>query len=284
MAATVFTWRDLTFTTGEDAAYRLVSVEGWEQLPPARYEKQNRTRGHGTHPSPLYAEERVVTLEGRCHSETDRDGLLRALRAAAVSYGFGDSTEPLTGVDAGLTLSAGAQVLRCDPVRGADGWGIGRFGWIVQFRCPDPLRYGIPATSSTGLPTAGGGLVYPLDYPLDYGSAGDPGQITLTNSGDAAAPVAFTVTGPLPQGFEVTTGQYGVTYPVATPDDQVLAFDTATGTVLLEGTASRRQQLTRADWFTVPPQSTITLQFTSLGGAYDPGALLTVVDFRPAYW
>jgi hypothetical protein len=53
---------------------------------------------------------------------------------------------------------------------------------------------------------------------------------------------------------------------------ETLTIDTGEGTIVAEGTADRRGNLTVADWIQVPPLSTITLQFTSLGGAYDPAA------------
>jgi hypothetical protein len=55
--------------------------------------------------------------------------------------------------------------------------------FALQWKCPDPLRYGVAqAPVSTGSAHVGGGLVYPLVYPLTYGTAGTPGQVTLTNT------------------------------------------------------------------------------------------------------
>lgn len=282
MQPTSVVWRDLTFATGTDAAYRITGIEGWEGRPSPRYDKQSRTRSHGAHSSPVWADERIVTIEGRCWSEAERDSLFDALDRR---FSLDGGEEPLTVSVAARTLTAAAQVLRYDPVIGGGDWGIGRFGWVAQWRCPDPLRYGpVQPTVSTGLPTSGGGLAYPLTYPLSYGSAGTPGQIVLTNSGTAPAPIVFTVTGSLPQGFELSAGGKRLVYPVAVPAGQVLTIDTAAGTVVAEGTADRRGNLTVADWMQVPPGSSLTVQFTSLGGTYDAAATLSVAEPRSAYW
>lgn len=282
MQPTTITWRDLTLATGWDADYRLTALEGWEGRPPSRYEKQNRSRAHGAHSSPVWADERIVTVEGRTWTETERDVLFAELDAR---FTFDGGEEPLTVSVAGRTLTAGAQLLRFDPAIVRGEWGIGRFGWVAQWRCPDPLRYTLPGTAlATGLPTDGGGLSYPLGYGLDYGAAGDPGRIVITNPGTAPAPVMFQVTGPLDGGFELSTitGQR-LTYPVPVPAGEVISIDTATGAVLAQGTADRRSNLTHADWIQVPAGSSTTVQFTSLG-AYHADALLTVPEPRGAYW
>lgn len=278
--ATSIAWRELSL--GAASGHKIVSVEGWESLPPPRYDKINRARGHGTHPSPVWADERIVTVTGTCHSIGDRDRLLHELRRDMT---FGSGEEPLAITLAGRTLTAAAQLLRCDPAVAAGSWNVGLIGWVAQWRCPDPLRYGPEqAPVSTGLPTPGGGLAYPLTYPLDYGSAGVTGRITLVNDGTADAPIPLQVVGGLPEGWEVSAVGQRLRYPTPVPARQVIDVDTGAGTVLAEGTADRRGELTVADWLRVPAKSSLTLQFTSLGGAYDPAARLTVPGFREAYW
>lgn len=282
MNPTSAAWRGLTLGAGTE--FRLREVEGWEELPGPRYDKQPRARGHGVHPSRVWADERVVTLTGYCWTDTQRDALLEQLQAGLV-FG-GEDLEPLTITVAGRTLTCSAQILAARAVLARGEWGLGRFGWVAQWRCPDPIRYGTPGPSlSTGLPTAGGGLTYPLAYPLDYGAAGVTGQVTVVNGGTAPAPIAFRVTGGLPSGFEVSADTGGrLVYVEAVPAGQTLHADTGAGTLLAEGTSERRGNLTVADWPQVPAKGSLTLQFTSLGGAYDPAASLTVPEPRAAYW
>jgi hypothetical protein len=280
---TTVTWRDLTLTTGAEQPYRITALDGWESRPAPRYEKTARARAHGAHPSPIWSDERLVTVEGFTHDEAARDALLHALQAAARYSADPDDAHPLTVALAGRTLTAAAQVLRFDPVLTRGEWGIGRFGWVIQWRCPDPLRYGPARVATTGLPTSGGGLTYPLTYPLGYGELGDPGQVALTNEGTADAPIVFDVTGPLEHGFDLSAGGQRITYPLPVPAGQTVTVDTGAGTALVEGTSSRRAALTAADWLHVPAGTALTVQFTSLGGAYDPAASLTA-RWSAAYW
>lgn len=286
LAATSGLWRDLPFGAGTD--YRMLVLEGWEELPPSRYEKKPRTQGHGSHPSRVWADERTVTVEGWCWTAAERDAQLLAWQRRMT---FGGAEEPLTLTVAGRTLTVLAQLTTARPMLVRGEWGVGRFGWLVQWRCPDPRRYGTTRTASTGLPTSGGGLAFPLFATgfLDFGILGDTGQVTVYHYGTADAPLLLAVRGELPEGFEISAAGLALTYPVQVPSGQVIAIDTGDGTVLVEGTASRRGNLTRADFFTLPPAapdgspSTLTLQFTSLGGTYDPAAQLelTVAD---TYW
>jgi hypothetical protein len=278
--ATSVVWRDLTLATGDSQPYRILTVEGWEQLPEPRYDKQPRSRGHGAHPAPVWSDERVVTVEGFTHDEDRRDALLWALQEGAT---FDGGEEPLTVTLAGRTLTAGAQLLAARPVLTRGEWGIGRFGWLLQWRCPDPLRYAAPVTVSTGLPSSGGGLAYDLAYPLDYGALGGTGQLALSNPGTAPAPIRFDVTGPLPGGFELAATGQRLVYPYAVPDGQTLTIDTATGSVVVEGTADRRANLTQADWMQVPRRSTLTVQFTNLSADYNDVAR-AAATVRGAYW
>jgi hypothetical protein len=282
LSKTSLTWNDLTIGAG--TPYRMLTLEGWEELPASRYDKQTRTNAHGAHPTPVYSDERIVGVEGYCWTGDDRDQLLADLRAYVTFDDDPDEdTEPLAVTVAGKTLTAGAQLIAAVPKLTRGEWGVGKFGWLLQWRCPDPRRYGAPQTASTGLPTAGGGLAYPLAYPLDYGPVGVTGRITLTNPGSAAAPILLAVTGGHDVGFEVSAVETGqrLTYPVPVPAGQVIELDTADGSVLVEGTASRRGNLSHADWMLVPRRDpktgvdgVLTLQYTSLGGIPDPNASL----------
>jgi len=276
--ATAVRWRDLTLATGADQLYRITSLEGWEDRPDARYDKQVRSRGHGTHSAPMWADERIVTVEGFSDSPERRDELLWGLQSAAA---FDALEAPLTVTHAGRTLTAGAQLLAARVVRRQ--WGIGRFGWLLQWRCPDPLRYGDAVSVSTGLPSPGGGLAYDLTYNLDYGVLGALGQLQLSNPGTAPASIRFDVTGSLQGGFELSAGGQRLVYPYAVQFGQTLTIDTADGSVVVEGTADRRANMTVADWMQVPAQSTLTVQFTGLAPLFEPTASLTAT-VRGAYW
>lgn len=268
---------DLNF----DAGFQVDSVTGWDDLPEITSYDQPRARGHGDHTGDQFARSRIVTASGNILSQDALKAVTLALLTASTVT---STVSDLTITTFGRTLTSGARLIqRSLPV--VAGYGSGYAPFALQWKCPDPLRYDVAQTAGPiGLPTPGGGLTYPLAYPLDYGAAAIPGLLTLSNTGTADTSVLFTVTGPLPSGFEVSSmdGQR-LTYPDALFAGEVLTLDTASGAVLLGGTADRRNSLTVADWMQVPAGGSLTVRFTSLGGAYDPAATLTAT-IRPAYW
>lgn len=282
--ANAVVWRDLTLSRA--TGHRIVSIEGWESLPPNRYDKIPRARGHGAHPSPVWADERLITVTGTSYSVADRDQLLLNLMRR---MSLDEREEPLAITTAGRTLTAAAQLLRADPVISAGSWNVGLIKWVAQWRCTDPLRYGPEQSLDTGLPTSGGGLSWPAfggaGGTLDWGTPGVTGQLTLTNPGTAAAAIVLDVqagsANGLQKGWEVSAAGKRLTYPAAVPPGQLIEVDTGAGSVLAERTADRRGELTRADWLLIPAAipatgrpGSLTLQFTSLGGPYDPGTRL----------
>src|SRR5690606_21188018 len=58
---------------------------------------------------------------------------------------------------------------------------IGRY--TLQVIAYDPLKYGPEVTVSTGLPSLTGGLEFPIVFPIDFNTSGDPGRLTLPNVG-----------------------------------------------------------------------------------------------------
>lgn len=273
-------WRGQTL--GGDSPFRIQSIDGWEDLPPGRSSDEPRSRSHGEHRGQYLAGGRTVTVKGVIVDPGLAAGSVLALQAATPF--MADTLDELTITMYGRTLTAFARVERRNLPQDL-GYGVGVSSWALQWHAPDPLRYGpLQAPMSTGLPTAGGGVTYPLGPTWTYGDPGDPGRITLTNPGTAPAPIFMEVTGGLPFGFEVSAAGQRDVYPVEVPAGQVVSIDTGTGAVLAEGTADRRTNLTVADWPHVPPGSSLTLQFASLGGAFDPAARLAVPAPRGAYW
>ena len=277
MSDTEITWAGLTL--GGDGPYIVDKVEGWDELPDIGSLDSPRVRGHGDHVGGQFGRSRIVTVEGKVADLEARDTLVRALQAATV---VSSVVEDLSVDMFGQRLTAGARVARRAVTTGLN-YSVGEVPFALQWRCPDPLRYGDAVTATTGLPTAGGGLAYPLAYPLDYGQPGNPGQLTLPNAGTADTPVRFDVTGPLPAGFELSSAAGRLVYPLAVPAGQTVTIDTATGSVVVEGTADRRMYLTYTDWMQVPAGGSLMVQFTSLSTDYDPAATVTAT-VREAHW
>jgi hypothetical protein len=275
-------WKGITLG-GDNSSYLVTDMTGWDELPGLTDLSTARVRGHGDYLGDQFSQSRTVTVTGTIVDDPSvRNALATALQDATLVT---SALDTLTITVFGRQLSADARITRRSVTAGPM-YGVGVVPFALQWKCPDPLRYGPPQPSvSTGLPTSGGGLVYPLVYPLSYGAAGTPGQVTLTNTGTAPAPFVATVTGSLPNGFQVSSGTgQRIRYETTVPSGETLTIDTGEGTIVAQGTADRRGNLTIADWIQVPPLSSITLQFSSLGGSYDPTAMLTVPAFQSASW
>jgi hypothetical protein len=277
VADTEVTWRGLTL--GGDSDYIVNDISGWEDMPELLSYSEGRARGHGEHVGDLYARGRTVTVSGKIADVSSRNELARALQAVTV---VSSDVEDLNVDTLGILLTAGARVVQRALPLGMN-YSVGEIPFAIQWRCPDPLRYGPDQYTSTGLAVSGGGLTYPLAYPLSYGVSGSPGRMTLINDGTADAPIRFGVTGPLLGGFELSSEGRRLTYLAAVPAGQIVEIDTGTGKVVVEDTADRRTNLIYADWLVVPAGGSLTVQFTSLNGVYDAAAL-AVAGWRSASW
>lgn len=252
--------------------------EGWSGSPDVRVESVERTRADGSFDDQHFYGARLVTLSGRAWFPTPE-----ALRGGQRRFSglLGSRAATLTVDDGVGVLSAGVRL--AGPVRARLTSPL-LLDFQLSLLAPDPRKYAAQQVASTGLPVSSGGLVFPLVFPLDFGAAGTTGRVTLDNPGTADTWPAFTVTGPLPSGFELTRVETGqrLRYTGALAAGQPVVLDASTGAVLLEGTADRRQLLTAYDWFAVPAGGVATVQFSSLGSS-DPAASLEA-RFRPAYW
>ncbi|ROO82573.1 tail protein [Actinocorallia herbida] len=112
----------------------------------------------------------------------------------------------------------------------------------VALLCPDPRKYSItPASATIAVLPSTGGLAPPWTPPVLLPEIPvGPSQALLTNLGDYYSPPVITLRGP---GSDLsihnlTTGQYLAFEQVLGSSDW-LQIDTASGTVLLNGTAVR---------------------------------------------
>lgn len=146
------------------------------------------------------------------------------------------------------------------------------FDWQLSMVAADPDKYLPPVSGSTGLPTSSGGLDYAasgtgLSYPLDYGTVGSNGLVTLTNSGTDDAWPVFTLTGPTDgatlSGVSIvntSTGEtLGFTQTLVTGDRLVITTNPHNRAVKLNDVPYRRF-LVPAQFFSVPPGSSVAVQ------------------------
>jgi hypothetical protein len=289
LSQSVIVWRAITLYGRVGLGrFTFATLEGWEDLPDPRQASELRAQDHGRFDAEVFSEARHVLVAGQCGTPAERDTMLAELKA---SFNFSAKTLlPLRITHAGQTLTADARLLRFKPIPIA--WGAGFFGWVAEWVCPDPLRYGdLIAPAPVGFPQAGGGLRFPLftngstvtGY-LDFGPPGTTGRITLTNTGTADAWPQFTASGPTPvEGFDIVCVETGerLRFAAAVSAGSTLVLDSATGRVLLNGDADQSGFLTVAEWASIPPGASRTFMFLSRG-------VLTAASFtatiRPPSW
>lgn len=163
---------------------------------------------------------------------------------------------------------------------------------VLQLKAPDPVLYEYGAPLSTGFPAPAGGLQFPLytdgagadlGY-LDYGPPSPTGRLTLTNRGTADVYPPYTITGPIPPaGFEIlrvgTADRLRFESTVAAGSSLVL--DSATGDVVIDGSADRGGALTWRDWWAIPALSSVEIALVPLG--ITTAAQLSVPDLS-GWW
>lgn len=281
------TWTSPTGSTlllSHEGPYMVANITGWEESPSPRVDDVARANAHGSHDSPVWAGARNPVVEGYCYSPEDRNTLLAGLQSG-IHLGGEDTPGTITVTFAGRTLSAAGRVLRCGAT--LRNWGVGHFGWQVEWWCPDPRRYGPTQTASTSPSIDVGGMAFPLfgaSSLLDFGGLSSPGRITLDNPGSADTWPAFVVTGPQPGGIELVelvTGRR-IRWERSIPAGVTVALDARTGAVSYDGIDGYDGYLTSRQWWPIPPGSSRTVQLNPLGTP-DPTALLEAT-WSPAHW
>jgi len=259
----------------QGTTWYLTKIEGWHDAPLPRLSMSARAGEHGAFDGPAYLEPRVITIEGVAVC-ADRISAWRARDIAASVLGdasLGLSTLVVT--QAGY-LTRQAEVRRSGDIKTAP-MAANAFRWSIVLVAPNPRRYSDTlSTQSVGLPQgSGSGLVFPLLFPLDFGSAQAGGDMTLTNAGTMATWPTWEILGPLdgPIITAVASGEQLLFDPTLTvPDGETLIIDTDAKTVLLSG-INVRDRLFTAGWFHLDPGDT-QVRFQSTAGS-DPDAQLT---------
>ncbi len=255
--------------------WRIRKLDGWHGAPSVRASLTERPGEHGSFDGPAYLEPRTLTVEGIATSV----GYASAARARdIVASVCGD---PSLGLSPLVVYKSGQPTMRM-LVRRADETKTEFaspliFRWSMMLIAPDPRRYSAAENSqAVGLPQAGsGGLVFPLVFPLTFGSGASGGEMTLTNAGTLATWPTWTITGPVtgPRIVNTSTNEKLEFDPTfALTGGQTLVVDTAAKTVIQSG-VSRRDRLFSAQWFRLEPGST-GIRFSAIS-AFDAATSLT---------
>lgn len=140
--------------------------------------------------------------------------------------------------------------------------------WKLELYAPDPRMYGQKRFAQITDGSVSGGLDFPINYPLDFGGPIIPEAVVLYNNGNAHSWPEFKVTGDYFSGFEITDGLNSVLRYEGTVTTQApVTIDTGRGVVLQNGVDNSRL-LSRRDWFSIPPGSSIAPRFYPIQDAF----------------
>lgn len=251
--------------------------------PEGRITTEDYTSGHGSYVEAQYLKARTVSIEGTLYCPPNDLTFWDALKG---NFFPQPDARPLYFKLPGREQ----QVVFGKPLGGIKGdvqagIGMGVIPFQVQIACEDPRIYAsTPQAPSTTLPVSSGGRAYPRTYPVAYGSSGSGGSLQVINNGnfrDGAAAVLRVSNNTLNPRIElIGTGKF-LKVNIQLFDGDTLDIDLQYRTILLNGTASRRNALTSdSTWFLIPPGSQ---QLNFRADAYSATSTLSIPTFRSAW-
>lgn len=255
------------------------AIEGLEDIPSFRRDKTSRPLSHGSFLENGFSDPRIITLTG--HAIAMNPQLLHSLRSSLAQhlntgefrqfkFDFSGGTRYVTGsCDSGLSWT-----------QELDHYAK----WKFDIYCPDPRLYSRWNTQrmSSG-DTYREGLEYSLSYPLEYSrDLPEPKTPKLTNRGNSPAYPVFEMdanTG----GFFIKNGAgKGITYSASTYKGQKVVIDTFTGNATVGG-SDRSYNLTKRDWFTIPPGGTLAPELDIVASPDVEASLFMEVKYRDTW-
>lgn len=278
----VITLDDAIFGIEVDGvAWLFDTLDGWTLGGGVETSFTPRPGAHGDFDGPVYRRSRVITLGGVCIAQS-----LDLAEEAAESL----ASLVADGRMGTLSVSSATRDRRVN-VRLSDtpqaSWmGPNAFRWQLQFTAPDPRKYGLDTVTSTSLPDlTGGGIVFPISGGIFDFHADDvaSGSVSFYNAGTAPTEPLLTVTGPLASGFEVTHVETGRRLRYEATVGSPIVLDSASGRVTTDG-QDRAAYLAVREWFSIPPRSSATFRFSTLGTETAASDASLRLDVAPAYF
>jgi hypothetical protein len=235
-------WAGLLMGPGTPYQIDSAGLTGWEDIPDFDTSDADRPTAHGAWPGSRYAKPRKVSGQMWVLPASPGDATLTTVRALRKALSLADEERWLTVRLHGELLTVRARVsqrvLPVDRVYALQGVAHGS----VQWQADDPRRYGAnEQTLDSSPPEPETGLTFPLAFPLDFGQATSTGDVSGENTGSAPTQPVLTFTGPCtnPTVTERVSGKR-LRYVITLTAGDQLQVDTMAGTVMLNGTASRR--------------------------------------------
>lgn len=276
------------------AAYRSLASPGffftdlgdWHAVPDSKSEIRERPQADGAYEIETdWRQSLAYSVKGLYVGASHLDAQM-AKRTLKLACAKGRRvTVAVTDVDGRFTRVSSVRSFVPD-----DDHGRRSFTFTLDLVAFDPLMYGDPVTLSTGVPVAGGGLVWPLGSSStaywDWGADGTSGRVTLPNDGTAGTWPTVTATGGLSGGFVATAVQgetvRSVRFERVIPDGSLVSINFRTGRAWIDAPGNDVSGfITVGDFFQVPAGESLTIQFAPLGVV--TGSPLFTATCSPAF-
>jgi hypothetical protein len=234
------------------------ALTGWDDGVNSRRDATVRPVSAGDFTEPYTFSSRLISLSGAAVA-TSR-GELQRMRDQFVSL-LGESEYAEIRVETTASVRYAVVGLENSPsfVQQLDNVAYFR----LELYAPDPHIYGAERIVTIGATVeAGGGLSYPLQYPLNYNVQNlydfSPG---MTNNGNATAWPRFKVTGDYYSGFTLTDGKdRRVTYNGIVTRNSPVEIDMKKGTAMQNG-VDKSTLLSSRQWINILAGETIKPEF-----------------------
>jgi hypothetical protein len=271
-------YNGLSFGPGTNV--QLLQIDGFEDGASVTASDTQRPRDHGEFFSNDFAGGRIVTLKMLVLDSGAGDffSTVDAVKAATVPQAV-----PLPLV---ITLPSGrSRQLLCRPRRRTfpvDPNYSFRYGLsTVEFHANDPRWYDTTLQSVTLLPpAAGGGLTFPVTFPLSFGGGSVGNSATVTNAGNFGTRPVVTITGPCSTPSLQNGSGATLSFNLTLAAGDQLVVDFGARTAVLNGTANEYPTVVQpVTWFELPAGSS-TIRFSVASSSAGCQAAWT---FRNAY-
>jgi len=242
---------------GGESAYSVSQIDGLIDMPDIVTGDQSRLRRHGLRAGDDFLSGRPIQLTVEVYG-ADEGTFNTAMEAIKLALRPGQPEAPLVmqlpGVAGGAKVQVNVRPRRFKVAVGRDFY-YRIPNIVVEFYSTDPRLFAnaIGSDSAT-LPTAGGGLSFNASPDFSFGATSIGGELNLTNDGNFQTPVVFRIDGPVQTPRLIHNGlDKELKINLNLLAGEFLVVDSASRSVLLNGTASRYPALVVSEWFDLEP-------------------------------
>jgi hypothetical protein len=266
---------------GASADGYLVDLPGWYDTAEVRQRNTPRNDAHGDFDQePVYDDSLYFSIVGKIIAPgnpaamfTLRDTLMQLKQ---ITGQWAATVTDITGEWTRYVRLAGQ--IRFTIMDEPAGWAE----FAIPVKAKDPRKYGPELAPSAGLPSASGGIAFPITFPVTFGASGDSGRVVTLNTGGATTYATLEVSGGLAGGFSAVCTELGreVRLERQIPLGSTVTVNLRTGQAFIDDQSPVTGSLTRREWWDNPPGQTRTIQFNSIGAV--TGTPTLTVRYQPA--